>query len=127
MSIFKKASKERLRFETRQGSLSTEQLWDLKLTPLATIVRNLKKQLTKSNDDELSFLDEAATPVDSTLQLKFDIVKAVYLDKKEERDAEKNEAAKKEHNQKILALIAQKQDENLGSKSVEELTAMLQE
>lgn len=127
MDIFKQASKERLRFETSKGNLSVEQLWDLNLTPLATIVRNLKKQLTKDNDDELSFLDERATPVDKTLELKFNVVKAVYMDKKEERDAEQTEAAKKLHNAKIDELIAKKKDEDLGSKTVEELEALRQQ
>lgn len=127
MDIFKQASKERLRFETSKGNLSVEQLWDLNLTPLATIVRNLKKQLTKDNDDELSFLDEKATPVDKTLELKFNVVKAVYIDKKEERDAEQTEAAKKLHNAKIDELIAKKKDEDLGSKTVAELEALRQQ
>lgn len=126
MSIFKQATKERLRFETRKGELSVEQLWDLSLTNLATIVRNLKKQLTKDNDDELSFLDETATPVDRTLELKFNVVKAIYLDKKEEREAEKNAAAKKAQREKLLGLIADKQDEELKGKSVAELTAELE-
>lgn len=127
MSIFKEASKLKLRFETSKGTLSVEQLWDLKLTPLSTVVRNLKKQLTKDNDDELSFLDEAATPVDKTAQLRFEIAKSVYLEKKEERDSVVNEAAKKAHNEKILTLIAKKQETDLESKSVEELEALIQE
>ena len=127
MSIFKQAAKEKLRFSTRQGMLSAEQLYELKLTPLANIVRSLKKELKKDNDDDLSFLDEGSTPVDATLQLKFEIAKAIYLDKKEERDAAKNAAEKKAHNEKIMELIAKKQDEDLGSKSVDELKAMLQD
>lgn len=127
MDIFKQASKERLRFETTKGSLSVEQLWDLNLTPLASIVKNLKKQLKKDNDDELSFLDEKATPVDKTLELSFEVVKAIYLDKKEERNAEQNEAAKRVHNAKIDALIAQKKDESLSNKTVEELEALRQQ
>lgn len=127
MSNFKQATKERLRFETSKGLLSTEQLWDLNLTSLATIVRSLKKQLMKYNDDELSFLDDTSTPVDRTLELKFNVVKEVYLDKKEEMEAIKNESSKKEHNQKILGLIAEKQEGNLREKSVEELTALLKE
>lgn len=127
MEVFKTASKEKLRFETSKGNLSVEQLWDLNLTTLANIVRNFKKQLKKDNDDELSFLDEKATPTDKTLELKFEVVKAIYIDKKEDRDAAQTEAAKKEHNQKIMALIAEKQEEGLKGKSIEDLTAMLQD
>jgi hypothetical protein len=127
MSNFKQATRERLRFETSKGLLSTEQLWDLNLTSLATIVRSLKKQLKKDNDDELSFLDDTSNPVDKTLELKFNVVKEVYIAKKEEMESIRNEASKKEHNQKILELIAEKQEGDLRGKSIEELTAMLKE
>lgn len=127
MSIFKEASKTRLRFKTSSGMLSVEQLWDLNLTSLATIVKNLKKQLKKDNDDELSFLDEKSSPVDKTLELSFEVVKAIYIDKKSEKDAAQTEAAKKEHNQKIMALIVEKQEEGMKGKSIEELQSMLQD
>lgn len=127
MSNFKQATRERLRFETSKGLLSTEQLWDLNLTSLATIVRSLKKQLKRDNDDELSFLDDTSNPVDKTLELKFNVAKEVYIAKKEEMESIRNEASKKEHNQKILELIAEKQEGDLRGKSIEELTAMLKE
>lgn len=127
MSNFKQATKERLRFETSKGLLSTEQLWDLNLTTLATIVRSLKKQLKKDNDDELSFLDDTSTPVDKTLELKFNVVKEVYISKKEEMESIRDESIKKEHNQKILELIAEKQEGDLRGKSIEELTALLKD
>lgn len=125
--MYKEASREKLRFSTQKGLLSVEQLWDLRLAPLATIVRNLKKELKKDNDDDLSFLDENSKPVDAILELKFKIAKDIYLVKKGERDALASEAEKKAHNQKILELIAKKQEESLQGKSVEELEALLQE
>lgn len=127
MSIFKEAVKAKIRFNTKQGLLSTEQLFELSLTRLAIIVRNLKKEISKDSDDELSFLDETSKPVDATAQLRFDVAKAIYLDKKAERDAIQTSAAKKEHNEKILALIAKKQEGELEGKSVKELTDMLQD
>lgn len=127
MNNFKTATREKLRFQTSKGPLSVEQLWDLKLTPLATIVKNLKKELKKDNDDELSFLDETSSPVDKTLELKFNVVKEIYIAKKEERDSIKTAAAKKEHNEKIMALIAEKQAEGMKGKTIEELTSMLRD
>lgn len=123
MNIFEKASKEKIRFNTSQGMLSTEQLWELKLTPLAKIVRALKKELNKDNDDELSFLDSTVI-VDKTVQLKFEVAKSVYISLKEEVDAEKTKIADKEHNAKIDAVIAKKQDKDLDTKTVDELLAM---
>lgn len=124
--MYKEASKLKLRFETSKGSLSVEQMWDLKMTTLATIARSLKKKLNEtSGDDELSFLDENAIPVDKETQLQFDIVKDMYLTKKAELEAAKSEAETKAHNQKILGLIKQKQEEKLLTMSEEELTALL--
>jgi len=125
MSNFKKASKEKLRFVTSKGIISVEQLWDLSMTKLSTIIRNLKKEMNKDNDDELSFLDDTSTPVDKTIELRYNVAKEVYMELKAERDAIKTERAVKEHNEKIMELIAKKQDEDLGSKSVDELKAML--
>jgi hypothetical protein len=125
MNYFKQASREKLRFLTSQGNLSVEQLWGLRLTPLATIIRGIKKQLKKENDDELSFLDGNATSTDKTMELRFNVAKEIYVEMKEEKDAVKTEAAKKEHNEKIMALISKKQEGELEGKSVEELTALL--
>lgn len=127
MSIFKQATKQGIRFNTSKGLLSVEQLWGLSMTRLATIVRGLKKELEKNNDDDLSFLDEASAPVDKELQLRFDVAKAIYLDIKTERDAVRDEAAKKARNQKIMALIAEKEEEGLKNLTKEELAAMLEE
>lgn len=127
MNNFQEASRVGLRFETTQGVLSTEQLWQLSLTALATIVRNLKKQATKDNDDELSFLDEKSTPVDKTVELRFNVAKEVYIAKKEQTEAVRDASSKKAHNEKILALIAEKREGSLRDMSEEQLTALLKE
>lgn len=125
MSNFKLASQVQLRFNTDKGLLSVEQLWSLNLTQLATLIKAIKKVLKATdNDDELSFLTESTT-TDSTNQLRFDIVKEIYLEKKKENDMARDEKNVKEHNQKILSLIAQKREADMATKSVEELEAML--
>lgn len=124
MSNFKEATRLKLRFQTSKGALSVEQLWDLTQTELAACIRNLKKALKKNDDDELSFLD-SDSKVDKVEQLRFDVVKEVYLAKKKEADDIKAAKEIKEHNQKILQLIADKKDKALEGKTVEELEAML--
>jgi len=118
------ASRMKLRVNTKQGQLSVEQLWDLNLSTLSTIIKNTKKILKEENDDDLSFLDETKK-VDLETQLTFDIVKEIYLTKKREIDAEKNAASIKEHNEKIMQLIYEKQQGELKDKSIEELQSML--
>ena len=127
MDNFKKASQLKLRFNTNKGVLSVEQLWDLTATSLATLVRSIKSELKNSTiEDELSFLsDVIPTKVDVENILRFEIAKDIYLTKKAESEALRDEKAKKEHNQKILELIQNKKEGELQSKSVEELEAML--
>ncbi len=125
MDNFKKASRAKLRINTSQGLLSVEQLWDLSLTKLSTIIKNVKKVLKGSEgDDELSFLDESKT-VDKEQQLMFDILKDIYLTKKAELEEERTSAQRKANNEKIMALIHRKQESKLEELSVEELEKML--
>lgn len=123
---FKDASRLRLRFATSKGSLSTEQLWELTQTDLAACIRNVKKLLKVTEDNDLSFLDNDVK-VNSEDQVRFDVLKEVYQTKKAELDAARTAKEKKEHNQKILALIADKKETDLKGKSIEELEAMLQD
>jgi hypothetical protein len=124
MNVFKEASRIKLRVNTPQGLLSVEQLWDLSLNKLSTIIKNLKKSMKEYDDDELSFLDETKV-VDREKQLIFDVLKEIYVTKKTESDEQRNAASIKEHNEKILRLIHSKQEEELTNKSVEELQALL--
>lgn len=118
--MYKQAAQLGLRFTTSVGSLSTEQLFQLNQTQLANAVRNQKKVLKKTDDDELSFLD-TSSKVDVMEQLRFDILKDVYLTKKEEAKAISDARETKEHNAKIDALIANKQEQNLANLSIDEL------
>lgn len=119
--MFDLATRQKLRIETSKGSLSVEQLWDLNITSLDTIARNLNKQIRKdSPSDDLSFLDETQA-VDPKLALSFEVVKHIYLTKKNEAKESRDALAKKEHNQMILSLIKDKESEALKNKSIEEL------
>lgn len=125
MEQYKIASQLGLRFTTDQGLLSVEKLWGLTQTQLSNLVKSIKKVLQKDDDDELSFLNDTKT-VDNENQLRFDIVKDVYLTKKKLADEARAEKDKKLFEQKILEVIAGKQENSLWDKSIEELQAMVQ-
>ncbi len=125
MDIYKEGAKRNLRFPTTKGPLSIEQLFSLSQSAVALVVKNCKKVLKGDNDDELSFLDES-TKINTEDQLRFDIAKDIYLTKKAEADEIKTKADRKAFEQKILGLIAEKQEDSLKGKSIEELTAMLE-
>lgn len=125
MSIYKEASKIGLRFQTTKGVLSVEQLWQLGVTDLSNAIKAVKKILKVTDDDDLSFLIDSKGVVDVENQLRFDILKDIYITRKEDNAAIRDKAADKAHNQKILELIAEKKEGDLKGLSVEELEKLL--
>lgn len=126
--MYKKASKLKLRFQTTRGMLSAEQLWDLPMKELATSIKEVKKTLKETDlDDELSFLSDTKTTTVAEVenQLRFEILKDVYVTKKEEIEAAHNAAEIKEHNQKILARMAKNNEKALDELSNDELQKLL--
>lgn len=122
--MFKQASQLKLRFVTAKGNLSVEQLWDISQTDLSNAIKAVKKVLKKTDDDELSFLQDAKV-VDVENQLRFDILKDVYLTKKKESEELRAAAENKAHNQFILNLIEEKKLGKLREMSVEDLEKQL--
>lgn len=122
--MYKQASKMGLRFQTSAGPLTVEQLWQLPLSSLTNAIKAAKKVLVKDNDDDLSFLEDNKT-VNAVDQLRFDILKDVYVTKKAEAEALRTAADTKAHNQKILALIAEKKEDSLRNMSAEELEKLI--
>jgi ssDNA-specific exonuclease RecJ len=130
MEIFKKASKKKLRFNTNRGVLSVEQLWDLskeEIRHLVIVARNTaKKSSGEINDSELSFLDAPAKTKATDDELRFEILKDIYLTKKSAEEKAQKKAEAKANNKKLLEIIARKQDEALEKKSIEDLEKMLE-
>ena len=122
METFKQATKEKLRFQTSKGVLTIEQLWDLSLTDLDALAVSLETEHKESG--KKSFLLKSSAK-DKTTKLKFDIVLDVLVTKVDEMNAATEAKEIREHNTKILTLIAEKQDEALKGKSINELMQQL--
>jgi len=129
---FVRCSKEKVRFDSPKGSLMIEQLWDIPLTSkvgaanLDTITVGLFKQLKEGETDGLSFVDQKKTSAErSLLQLKFDIARYIIEQRMAEANAAARAKADREHDQKIMEIIARKRDEATMSKSIEELEKLL--
>lgn len=126
--MFEKASRTKLRFQTTNGALTVEDLWEIPLTStvgkvnLDDVARALHKQL-KSGDD-VSFVDTAKKS-DPVVQLKFDIVKHVIEVRLAENAAKVDAKAKAEKRQLIMSLMAEKSADALKGKSLAELQAEL--
>lgn len=124
--MYKQASKLGLKFSTIKGMLSVEQLWDLKQSELSSAIKAVKKVLSKTEDnDDLSFLEDTKV-VDVENQLRFDILKDVYISKQKEAEELRIEANIKAKKQKILALIAEKKDNSLKEMTIEQLEQLIE-
>jgi hypothetical protein len=126
--LFIEATKLKLRFDTPQGQISTEDLWDIPLTSnrkcanLDDIAIGLDKQLKEYSTT--SFVKKTKKSND-LLKLKFDIVLTVIKAKQEEEEISEQKVVNKEKKQKLLEIIAHKENEAMASKSIEELMALV--
>lgn len=123
---YKKAIRLKLRFQTSKGLLTIEQLWGLTLTELKNLIISLHETLKKVPSEDLAFLETESVTEESEDQIRFDIAVDVYKTKQQESKDSRDEAARKAHNQHIAEIIAEKEEAELRSKSVEELKAMMQ-
>ena len=123
MNIFEYAAENKLRFPYK-GSISTEDLYDLGVEELDMIFKTLNREVKKSNEESLLAKKSDA---DTKLNVKIEIIKKIVSKKLAEIEENKNAIMKKHKNEKIMELIAQKQDENLRSLSIDELKKMLEE
>lgn len=122
MNMFKEASRTGLRVETPVGNLSTEQLWGLNLTQLDALAVKLQEEYKTSN--KKSFIVKT-TVKDKLAKLRFDIVLEILTTKMEEANEVASAQEDRKHNEKILSLIADKQDEDLKGKSIADLKKLL--
>lgn len=122
MELFKLAAKEKYRFPFR-GNISVEDLFDLTTSQLDVVYKELKSQVKESSD---SLLKEVSTE-DKELKNKIEIVKTIFEDKMTEATQKEQALAEKQRKERIKELIAQKKDQDLADKSIEELEAMLGE
>lgn len=122
MSVYKDAVRQKLRFQTIKGPLSAEQLWDLTLPELDTLAVSLEEEHATSG--KKSFLVKRSTK-DKTAKLKFEVVLDVLQTKAEEAEQAAQAKADKEHNNKIMEVLAGKEDEELRGKTPRQLRAML--
>lgn len=120
-NIFEEATKKKFRFPYK-GQCSTEDLWDLGLRDLDSIFKSLneaRKEATKE-----SLLDEKS-PQDIELEDKIAIVKYIVSFKKSEIAERAVAKEKKAYDQKIMEIIARKENQELENLSIEELKARL--
>ena len=120
--LFESATRNKIRFGYR-GIISTEDLWDLDVEELDGIYKNLMAE--KKDSETESLLSEKKT--NSILETKIEIVKYIFGVKVDEAKAAELKAENAAKKQKILAILARKQDAELENKSAEELEELIKD
>ena len=119
--LFKVAAKKKYRFNFK-GQITTEDLWDLSVEDLDKIYKNLKSQQKNASEESLL---QTVSKEDRELSNKIEIIKTIVMDKLAAKERAMKAAEKKAQNQRILEIMADKQDAALKEKSIDELQAML--
>jgi len=118
--MYKKASRIQLRFEVK-GSCTVEDLWELSVKVLDDLYGRLKVEQRSHEQDSLLNVNK----LDDVLELKINIVKDIVETKLTEAKEKEEIQAKTDRKKKILAIIADKQDEELKNKSSDELLSLI--
>lgn len=119
--MFIMATRNKFRFPFR-GQISVEDLWDLSVENLDSVYKALNSQVKKAKEESLL---NTKSREDEIIEMQIEIVKYIVNVKQDEsakRVAAKEKRARK---QKILEVLAAKEDADLQNKSSEELQAML--
>lgn len=122
-NIFEYATRNKVRFSFR-GLISVEDLWDLSLTNLDAIYKDLKKQSKQSEEESLLNIK---TQEDELLSVQIEIVKYIVSVKLAEKEAREKASKNRAKKQKIMAIMAARDEKALENASDEELQKMLDE
>ena len=122
-NMFEIATRNKFRFPFK-GVISTEDLWDLSVESLDNVFKTLNSEMKKTKEESLL---STKSKDDEVLELKIEIVKNIVTVKQEEKEARERKFLDRERNQKIMSIIAAKQDKQLHNMSVEELQKLLVE
>ncbi len=125
-NLFEVAARTKLRIQTKRGTVTAEDLWDLPLTELDEAYKLLVRELRDSSEDSLlARRDRSASACEA--RLKRDIIQYVVETRQAEADAKTAAVARKQEAERIRGLLAQKQDDALKNMSAEELQKRLAE
>ena len=120
-TMFETASRRKYRFPFH-GSINTEDLWDLSVQNLDLVFKALNAQVKQSSEESLLQTKNRAS---QQLETQIAIVKHIVSVKLAEAETRRLASENAQKRQRIMEIISSKQDEELHSKSIEELSKML--
>jgi hypothetical protein len=124
INIYEYATRNKIRFSSTRGDLTVEQLWDVPLRSsddfnLNAVAKAANNAVKKINEE--SFVEVRRTSQHERLETALEIVKHVIEIKLADEAAAKRRAENKQEKEKLLAILAEKQDGKLSELSEKEL------
>jgi hypothetical protein len=123
-NIFEFATRHQLRFPSTRGELATEQLWGVPLRSgdgfnLDAMARAANKSFKDATEG--SFVETTRTAAHTRLEMALEVIKRVIEVKLADEAAAKKAATDKKEREKLLEILAEKQDGKLSDLSEKEL------
>lgn len=115
--LFINASRLKLRFNYK-GSQSVDDLWDLPLTALDSIFKDLNKKVKAQAEESLL---NTRSKEDELTEMAIEIIKFVVATKQAENKAKVDAQERKQKIQRLLEIKDKKQNESLESMSMEDI------
>lgn len=124
MDNFEYATRNKIRFASVRGELNVEMLWDVPLRAkddfnLDAIAKVCSKALREATEE--SFVATSRTPASVRLEMALAIVKHVIAVKEADEATAKKRVENKAEKDKLLAILAEKQDGKLSKLSEKDL------
>ena len=119
--LFEIATRKKYRFPYK-GLVSVEDLWDLNVQALDQIFKALNKELKERGEESLL---KSKTDEETDLDNAISIVKYIVSVKEQERLDRLDQKEKAAKKQRIMAIMAEKQNKALTEMSMEDLEKML--
>lgn len=122
-NIFEYAARNKVRFPYK-GLVSVEDLWDLPATELDKIFKTLNSQAKQAQEESLL---NTKSKEDEAIEIQIAVVKHIVSVKLEERNKREKALENKAKRQKIMKIMAERDEKALENASDEDLQKMLAE
>ena len=122
LSLFSTATRKKYRFPFN-GLINTEDLWDLSVVDLNKVYESLARKKAAQPVDSLI----TDVKIDPDLENQLEIVRFIFNVKNSEAEERAAEAVRAQKKKELLQILADKENENLKSKSADEIRAMLED
>ena len=122
-NLFEIATKNKFRFQYK-GLITVEDFWDLPVTELDSVFKTLNSEMKKSKEESLL---DTKSKEDKILGDKISIVKYIVSVKLQDAENRKKIRENQEKKERILQIMADRQDKAMLDASDEDLQKMLDE